>query len=73
MGIPRLRMFYPIHYRGEGREEEKQHQYKSWLMPKDVFDHKQYPLCLSCDRKYVRIDKGDEWCFKCIMTKRYGN
>ncbi len=33
------------------------------------FTHKVYPRCLSCNDKFVPIDKGDEWCFKCKMTK----
>lgn len=35
----------------------------------ECFQHKEYPLCLACDTKFVPIDKGDIWCFKCKLTK----
>lgn len=31
--------------------------------------HKQYPICLKCDNRFVPIDKGDECCFKCKIVK----
>lgn len=40
------------------------------LMPKDVYDHKDYPTCIQCQNKYVPIHKGEMICFSCSFTRK---
>ena len=68
----RFVMYFPTPWRGDKTENamrNRPHNFARFVMPQDVYDHKEYPLCLSCDTKFVPIDKGDEWCFKCNITK----
>lgn len=40
-----------------------------YRLPKDIFEHKVYPLC-KCGRRFVPLSKKDKDCFFCIFTKK---
>lgn len=41
-----------------------------YKLPSDIFNHKDYPTCLQCERKYVPINKGEMICFQCSFTRK---
>lgn len=70
MSLPLDMIVLPIPY-----EERKEFKRGQWLIKYKIdypncMQHKEYPRCLSCNQKYVPIDKEDVWCFKCRFTSK---
>lgn len=42
----------------------------SYRFPEGIFDHKDYPNCIQCEKKYVPINKGEMICFSCSFTRK---
>lgn len=56
-------------YRIYIKKDNNRNECTPFIMPRDVFTHKEYPTC-SCGRKYVPIRGEDKTrCFFCIFTR----
>lgn len=38
-------------------------------LPKDVYEHKIYPTCMTCSERFVIMNENDKECFKCQFTR----
>lgn len=54
----------------ESTKEKERPEWDWYQMPLTVYEHRNYPNCTLCFRKYVPINKGDTECFKCNFTKK---
>ncbi len=47
-----------------------QNYISTYRFPDDILDHKDYPDCIQCQKKYVPINKGEMICFSCSFTRK---
>lgn len=48
--------------------EGTEHGWHWYQLPKDIFEHKEYPIC-KCGRKYVPLKEDPSKCFYCQFTE----
>ena len=57
-------LYIPMEHQDEWGKATKLH-----ILPKDVYEHKEYPTCPQCKEKFVPF-KNYKRCFKCRFTTR---